>query len=79
MFLYIVVSAEGKSLEVPSIVSSQVEENAPLWQKLLTPLNTLGLAVYFSLLIMGFWVIKNLADDDGSKFVWDFACILLDF
>lgn len=44
-----------------------MDENAPLWQMLMTIPNMLGLALYFSLLLMGFWAIKVLADDDGSK------------
>jgi len=47
--------------------SQPLDDDAPLWQRLMTGTNMVGLAAYFSLLLLGFWGIKLLADDDGSK------------
>ena len=44
-----------------------MEMEVPLWQRLMTVPNLVGLAAYFSLLGLGFWGLKLLADDDGSK------------
>lgn len=41
--------------------------NEPLWQRLATIPNLIGLGVYFALLGVGFVALKLLADDDGSK------------
>jgi len=48
-------------------LAGEFDETAPLWQRLLTVPNMMGLAVYFSLLLMGFWALKVLADNDGSS------------
>lgn len=39
---------------------------APLWYRLMTVPNLIGLGVYFALLAAGFWGLKLLADDDGD-------------
>ena len=55
--------------EVDAVMNSNdISSEAPLWQRMMTVTNMLGMAVYFSLLGLGFWAIKSLADDDGSKF-----------
>ena len=50
--------------------SAEMMADAPLWRRLMTVPNMLGLAAYFSLLLLGFWAIKVLADDDGSKLMY---------
>ena len=45
----------------------QVGSEMPLWLRLMSLSNLVGLAAYFSVLGAGFWGLKILADDDGSE------------
>ena len=74
MLSYLIGTVDGASISPSSLFTFEMDENVPLWQRLMTLPNMLGMAAYFSLLLMGFWAIKVLADDDGSKLLNFCAC-----
>jgi hypothetical protein len=47
--------------------TSQIIQEEPLWQRLMTLPNAIGLGISFAILGLGFAIIKYLADDEGSK------------
>ena len=49
--------------------TSRIIQEEPLWQRLMTLPNAVGLGVNFAILGLGFAVIKYLTDDDGSKYL----------